>query len=243
MAQAGPGRLPGGIGDFIAISELSEQIMTRHLPRGARVHRIDNPVEVAQGPPVQVGTNSSFVFLGRLAAEKGPVLFARAAASAGVKALFIGEGAMRDAVQQANPKAVITGWKTAAEIEQLLAGARALVFPSHWPETQGLVVAEALSRGIPAVVADTSAAREWVADGENGLWFRAGDVHDFTAKLSNLEKNPEVTSHMGSNAYQRYWKNPATLQQHVVRLERLYMSVAERAVLREHTHLQSGAAF
>ena len=73
------------------------------------MHLVENPVEVERAPQVDVGINSNFVFLGRLAAEKGPVLFAQAAKAANVDAIFIGDGEMRGPVLEANADAVITG--------------------------------------------------------------------------------------------------------------------------------------
>ena len=49
-----------------------QSVMEQYLPTLSRVHLVENPVEVERAPKVDVGINSKFVFLGRLAAEKGP---------------------------------------------------------------------------------------------------------------------------------------------------------------------------
>jgi glycosyltransferase involved in cell wall biosynthesis len=172
-----------------------------------------------------VAANAHFVFVGRLAGEKGAVLFAQAAKTANVPALFIGEGEKRDAILQVNPDAVVTGWKSGDEALRLLRTARALVFPSLWQETQGLVVAEALAMGIPAIVADSSAATDWVMDGHNGLWFRSGDHHDLSAKMCYLRDQPEEAARMGHRAYDSYWAEPATVRRHTSALELIYPAV------------------
>jgi glycosyltransferase involved in cell wall biosynthesis len=225
LAQLGPGKLPSGIGDFIAISSKCKSVMEQHLAPGARLHLIENPVDVQRAPRVDVAANRHFGFVGRLAAEKGVVLFARAAKTAQVSALFIGEGEKRDAILQANPDAVVTGWKSGDEALELLRTARALVFPSLWQETQGLVVAEALAMGIPAIVADSSAATDWVTDGHNGLWFRSGDAQDLAAKICCLRDQPEEAARMGHRAYDTYWAEPATVKRHISALESLYLAV------------------
>jgi glycosyltransferase involved in cell wall biosynthesis len=225
LTQLGPGRLPSGISDFVAISSTCKSVMEQYLPRLSRVHLVENPVEVERAPQVDVGINSKFVFLGRLAAEKGPVLFAQAAKAANVDAVFIGDGEMRGPVLEANADAVITGWKSGNEAQQIMRKARALVFPSLWSETQGLVVAEALAMGIPAIVSDTSAACDWVKNRESGLWFRNGDVSDLAAKIRYLHDRPDEASRMGRRAYENYWAAPATLKRHVSALESLYQSL------------------
>jgi glycosyltransferase involved in cell wall biosynthesis len=225
LAQLGPGQLPSAISDFIAISPKCKAVMEQHLPAGARLHLVENPVDVQRAARVDVAANTHFAFVGRLAAEKGAVLFAQAAKTANVPTLFIGEGEKRDAILHANPDAVGTGWKSGDEALQLLRTARALIFPSLWQETQGLVVAEALAMGIPAIVADSSAATDWVIDGHNGLWFRSGDTDDLAAKICYLREQPEEAARMGHRAYDSYWAEPATVKRHIFALESLYSAV------------------
>jgi glycosyltransferase involved in cell wall biosynthesis len=229
LAQIGPGRLPSGVALFLAISPLCEAVMRRHLPASATMRMVPNPIEIAQAPPVAVGDNARFAFIGRLAAEKGPVVFATAAEQAGVEAVFIGDGELRDAVQAANPRAAITGWLAPESVRAHLRGARALVLPSLWYETQGLVVAEALAMGVPAIIADTSAARDFVTDGENGLLFRSGDAADLAAKIALLRDSPEVAARMGRCAWERYWARPDTMDRHLDALEAAYAALGSPA--------------
>ncbi len=227
--QMGPGALPSGIRDFIAISPTCLSVMKDHLPEDARVHMLSNPVDAVKATPVDVSLNSSFVFVGRLVAEKGPGLFAEAAARSGLEALFIGDGPLKGEVLSACPSAVVTGWQSRESTQDLLRSARALVFPSLWRETQGLVVAEALAMGLPVVVADTSAARDWVEDGVTGLLFRSGDPLDLSRKMLWLYEHPAQARRMGEAAYQRYWAAPASLSRHVTELEELYSTICTKA--------------
>jgi glycosyltransferase involved in cell wall biosynthesis len=230
VAQAVPGKLPSGIDKFIAISPLCKSIMERHLPPGSNIDLVENPVEMEQEPPVEVHQNSHFVFLGRLAAEKGPVLFAQATKDANVEALLIGDGEMRGKVREANSTALITGWKSSSAARALLKSARAIVFPSLWQETQGLVVAEALALGIPAIVSDVSGARDWIDDGISGITFRSGDKDDLTAKILLLRDRPAEAARIGRKAYENYWAQPPTLARHVSALESIYSSLIATTV-------------
>jgi len=225
------GRIPGGIRDFISISELCEQVLAPLLPADARIHRVTNYIDAVQLEPVDVGENRSFVYSGRLVAEKGPMLLAECARRLQLHTVFIGSGDLRSKLESDFPAVGITGWLPHHEASSILRSARALVFPSLWYEGQGLVVAEAAAMGIPSIVSDTCAAREWVADGVTGLWFRNGDADDLCNKIRILRDRTDVARNMGQEAYRRYWRQPATLQKHIRDLETVY-----EVILSEPTH-------
>ena len=107
--------------------------------------------------------------------------------------------------------------------------ARALVFPSTWYETGGLVVLEALARGIPAIVARATAAAEFIVDGENGYLVDAGDWAMFGARMRSLAAD-STAARMGEEAYRRYWSDPQTVDVHTANLLSVY-----RAVLSVHS--------
>jgi glycosyltransferase involved in cell wall biosynthesis len=85
-------------------------------------------------------------------------------------------------------------------------------------------VLEAAAQGVPAIVPDTSAARDYVVDGETGFWFRGGDVDDLASKMAKLS-DPDIARNMGQAAYDRFWSNPSTLDDHAMRLEEVYRKV------------------
>jgi glycosyltransferase involved in cell wall biosynthesis len=215
------GRVPLGVGHFITVSEFSERILRPYLPSGSRTHRVPNPVFIQQGPPVNPNMNESFVFAGRLDPEKGPMLFAEAAAQTGVTAVFVGDGMCSEGIRRKCPSAVVTGWVGRDQVIRHLRQARALAFPSLWYETFGLTVAEAAALGVPAIVSEDSAAAELVEDGITGLHVRTGDVGDFCAKLRLLSDGQTATL-LGHAAYDRYWAAPTTIEHHLDHLERVY---------------------
>ena len=223
--QLHAGFLPAGVRDFVSISDLSEKVLKPFLPAGSHIHRVRNFTDVAKAPPVRVEQNALFAYSGRFSAEKGVQLFAQAAATAKIGALFIGDGPLLGEVRRIAPEAEITGWLSPARARHELRRARALVFPSLWYETQGLVVAEAAAMGIPAIVPDTCAAREWVSDGETGLWFKGGDASSLEQRLRQLADDPQLAARLGSNAYLRYWQRPATIQAHCNGLQAVYASM------------------
>lgn len=205
---------------FVHVSPFSAGILEAYVPKGRPQTVVDNPVGVERGARVEAEGNSEFVFVGRLEPEKGPALFARAAAMAGVPAVFVGEGPEREAVLAANPAAEMTGWLSTKGVQARIGGARAVVFPSRWYETAGLGALEALARGVPVIVSDACAAREYVADGVTGRWFASGDEGSLVAALR--AHAGEDAGAMSVAAYDQYWADPFTLDRYLDRMEAVY---------------------
>jgi glycosyltransferase involved in cell wall biosynthesis len=216
------GDIPDGISAFIAVSKFSEGVLRRFLPKRCRIFEIRNPVISAKSAPAVMSDASPFIYLGRLSPEKGGVLLAAAAEELDCELLYVGDGVARREIELRNEKARFTGWLPRAEALQRLRSARALVLPSLWYETQGMVVLEAAALGVPAIVPDTSAARDLVKDGHSGLWFRGGDaksLRDAMQQMMPIQRAQE----MGHSAYEQYWQDPPTIDQHILGLERAYI--------------------
>ena len=175
-------------------------------------------------PPVEVVKNSDSVYVGRLSKEKGVLLLAEAAKLCECRTVFVGEGESKEDIGKIYSNAEFTGWILREEIDNHLGKARALVFPSLWYETQGLVVLEAASRGIPAIVSDVCAARDLIEDGVTGLLFRRGDVDDLIKKIRMLEDDDLVSS-LGTASYEKYWAAPFKMKRHIANLEKVYQNV------------------
>jgi len=225
MIQDYVGGIPSKVRNFIVYSQLAEKVLRPHLPTHAIFHFVPNAIDVEPCEPAPVAGQSVFVFLGRMTAEKGVELFARAAAAENVPCQFIGEGMARDSVLKANPKAILTGWMNHRDGLRAVRQSRALVFPSLWYETLGLVVLEAAGNGVPSIVPDDCAARESVEDGVTGLHFRSGDEADLRCKIALL-RDPETAARMGRAAYERFWEAPGHgMDLHRSRLESAYQRI------------------
>ena len=208
------GKIPTGIAHFITVSDFSRRVVAPMLPTKKTLYAVDNPVEAVPGPRVTAERNDTLVFVGRLSSEKGGVLLAEAARRAGMKALFIGEGSEREAIERANPDARITGWLDRAGVTAALRTARVLVVPSVWYETLGLVVLEAAALGVPAVVPNGTAARDLIVAGRTGLAFERGNVDDLTAQLL-MCTDDVLVEHLSAAAYDAFWNAPPTMAQHL----------------------------
>ena len=218
------GGWPKHLPHLIYLSQTELEAMRPNLPDTARLWHVTNPVDAEPDAQVDVANNDEFVFVGRLSPEKGPVLFAEAAKEAGIRAVFVGSGDEEEAVRAANPDAELTGWVTPDQVQLRLGRARALVFPSVWYETHGLVAYEAQARGVPVIVGDRCAAHEAIVDGETGLLFPMASKEGLTGALRQLSDGA-LAARMGQAAMQRYWQAPLTMDSHLDQLETVYDAV------------------
>jgi glycosyltransferase involved in cell wall biosynthesis len=92
------------------------------------------------------------------------------------------------------------------------------ISPSH-VDGSSVSLMEALACGLPCLVSDIPANKEWVTEGENGWLFPDGDVDALAAKISQVmdqrESLPEIGSAARSVAEERadWKKNSAKLMQ------------------------------
>ena len=224
IVQEEVGGVPKNLKHGVYISKFSHDVLRETLPDHITWHFVPNPIDVERAERVDVTGNRDYLFVGRLSREKGARIFAEATRALGVPAVFVGDGEQRGEVERINPAATITGWVSPEEVARQLENARALVFPSLWYETLGLSVAEALGRGIPAVVSDESAARDLVVDGYTGLHMRRGDAADLAKKLAMLADDA-VVERLSINAYREFWRSPLSMGGHVETLTRAYAAM------------------
>lgn len=208
----------------IHVSDFARSVAAPFLPKDWLQFVVPNPVDAERRPAVDVSANRAFVFIGRFTREKRPALFAEAAKRAGVPATFLGQGPEEAAIRAADPDARILPWGDATAVQRVLEGARALVFPSAWYETSGLVVAEALARGVPAVVSTATGARDLVRHGVDGWQVAPDDLPALVERLQSLEAD-DVVQRMGQQAYASYWSEPPDASAHTDRLMAVYQAV------------------
>jgi len=221
-------RIPEGVAHFVSVSKFSLDVMRPYLPKDAAITVLRNPVDCQEHGPVDVEANAPFVFIGRFSNEKGVLLFAEAAARLGLNAVFIGDGEVRAEAEKIYPGGTFTGWLTPQEVGQWLRRARALVFPPLWYETLGLVVVEAASHGVPAIIADRCAATDFVQDGISGLWFEHGSADALCEKLVAMQEKGRAAA-LGRRAYDWYWADPWNTERHVQELIDVYRQVLSPA--------------
>lgn len=102
-----------------------------------------------------------------------------------VKPLIVGDGPARKELQQLIPNAHFTGFLTGEDLARAYASSDVFFFPSD-TETFGNVTLEAMSSGVPAVVADATGSKSLIEHGMNGLLATAKKTREFADHILAL---------------------------------------------------------
>jgi glycosyltransferase involved in cell wall biosynthesis len=162
--------------------------------------------------PSEQGTK--FLFVGRPAPEKGLAVLIDAWRAAELQPpagalVLVGVGAGLASIAPAGPRrqgdAGIVGLDAVrpAELRDMYAAADVLVLPSiatrTFREPWGLVVNEAMNRGLPVIVSDAvgAAAGGLVRDGLNGLVVPGGDSASLAAAIRRLAGDAALRARLG----------------------------------------------
>lgn len=97
------------------------------------------------------------------------------------------------------------------------------IYPSIL-EGLGTSLLEAMAMERPVVVSDISTFREFINDGENGLFFKVEDPEDITRKVLFLIDNKELGERLGRNARKTILKR-FTIERMIDKTENLYREV------------------
>ncbi|MFF8955332.1 glycosyltransferase [Streptomyces sp. NPDC014894] len=200
-----------GVERFFCISGAQRDVLVRS---GMPPERLAVKHNFVPEPGVgRSGPGEQLLFLGRLAEAKGVRLLMAAwdeiAASGGVGVPLVVAGAgplEREVTAWAAGRDDVryAGLWDPAECRRAVARSVAVVAPSMSLETFGLVVAEAMAAGVPAVAAGHGAFVELVEDGATGLLHRPGDRASLTSCLRRITAGPERNREMGRAARKRY---------------------------------------
>jgi glycosyltransferase involved in cell wall biosynthesis len=220
--------VPQDLKNVIYISRLSRQILEPYFGSQTRWHAVRNPISVAPSTRARAEDNDVFLFVGRMAPEKGAHVFTAAVAHARAKGRAIGDGPDRAALERDWPEIEFLGWLKPDEVVAQIRRARALVFPSLWFEGQPLVVQEALASGVPVIVGNETAAAECVDHGRTGLVFDQGNVESLSMAIRSLADNPSLVASMSAHAYESYWADPPDPSAHVRQLFSTYQEILLR---------------
>lgn len=195
---------------FIALSSFAIELFGRAgLPQGRiRVKPNFVPDDAAfstGGALVDQRTRDGFIFVGRLSPEKGCDMLVAAWRSIGARLTIIGDGPEINRLRAAAPANVsFAGRQNAATVRRAMAGARAVIVPSRWFETFGLVAVEAMMTGTPVIASRVGALPDIVDEGITGLLVTAGDVGELTDAVLRLSCDDAAVATMGAAGRARY---------------------------------------
>jgi glycosyltransferase involved in cell wall biosynthesis len=214
----------------LAVSEFLKRQMVRAGYAAERIEVIPLPAPEPKAyvEPPREGP-ARFVFLGRMIPHKGIDWLLRAAAhvQSDVRIDLAGMGNQEPEYRTlANTLGLdgrvrFHGWLEGGAVEELLRGARALVFPSVWHEPAGLVAFEAMTHARAVIGSRVGGMAEMIEDGVNGLVVDPGDVTGLAAAIDRLATDWDLAKRLGEAgraiAAERY-----TMDGHLDRLTSVY---------------------
>lgn len=202
----------------ITPSEAAKRWLVRHdvrtpvtvIPTGVRpapmLERSAVRVQLGVHPQKQV-----LLYVGRLAREKNLEVLLHMAAKLfsthpAAELWLVGDGPYRDRVLAEirdlgiGDRVRVWGPRPRAEVDSFYAAADLFVFPSY-SETQGLVVQEAMTFGLPAVAISGGGAGAGILEGVNGFLVR-NDADAFAEGVRTVLDNDALAARLGASARQ-----------------------------------------
>lgn len=187
----------------IAVSRFVAEKL-RGIVDDARLYTIPNLVDTAETQRLAARENVPtdvpyLLFIGKLNSLKGtdllPEILRRARVQ--MKLIVVGDGALTTTLAS-EPNIKLRGWLPNQEALQLLAHARALLFPARWAEPLARTLLEAQALGTPTVALDTGGTRDIIQPDVNGLLAR--DVDEFAVQLARLLNDDALCTRLSVTA-------------------------------------------
>ncbi|SMO55565.1 glycosyltransferase family 4 protein [Fodinibius sediminis] len=127
-----------------------------------------------------------------------------------IRAMVVGDGPAKKELEHMLPGAHFTGFITGTDLSRAYASSDVFLFPSE-TETFGNVTLEAMSSGLPCVVADATGSRSLVESGVNGFLAPPRDTHEFAKCISKIAHDSQLQERMSKAARQKAlaysWEN------------------------------------
>lgn len=206
---------------FFALSEASAKA---HQERGfASPMRLLPDFVSAPEDPVALAPHPRpyFLFVGRLEKYKGlQDVIPLFTGDGDYDLLILGQGGYEQEFRRlahGSPRVHFAGWIGADRLGAYYRHARALVAPSLTYETFGMVVVEAMARGVPVIARELGAYPELLAASGGGLLFR--DTEGLAECLQRIGADDLLRARLGESAriaYANYW-TPETHVDHYLR--------------------------
>ena len=157
---------------------------------------------------------SAVVYAGRLDEAKGLRLlmagwdrYAGMPGTRGLRLVIVGAGPLDGEVAAwaaARPSVDLVGQVGPEKCAELMSQARAVILPSAWEETFGLVAVEAMALGVPPVAAGHGSFNELITSRVDGVLFKPGSPAALGAAIADVEARPELYESYGKQARETY---------------------------------------
>jgi len=135
--------------------------------------------------------------------------------------------ALLEGIDQGPRNVTLAGRYEHADLPRLMAEIDWVVVPSRWWENSPLVIQEAFLHDRPVICSDIGGMAEKVADGVNGLHFRAGDPRSLARVLETAVATPGLWDSLRASVPEVY-----DMDSHVASLRTMYREQLERRAAR-----------
>lgn len=213
---------------FIVLGEKEKEIFEYSKYQHLAGRMVIKPNFCPPSPSRYTPSGEYFLFVGRLSEEKGIEMMLHTFSKSGHPLIIIGSGPLENKVkEQASLYANIRflGIYPKEKICELMAEAIALIFPSIWHETFGMVIIEAFACGTPVIASAIGEAIHLVKHERNGLLFEAGNESALLDSINSFnllsKENKLKYSDEALKTYERHYTPTANLKQ----LEKIYHSL------------------
>lgn len=201
--------------------------------KGIEPHQISIKTNAISAPVrPEVSKTNHFVYIGRLAVEKGiKTLIAAFAQLPEYSVEIYGDGPMAEEVKSAaavHHNIVYKGFQTKEILNTALASSQALIVPSIWFEGMPMTILEAYAMGTPVIGSKIGALEDMIVDLSTGYHFEAGNAVDLADKVRKFALlNEEDKQLLAANCLKEYEVN-YQLANNMQTLEDIYKDVLER---------------
>jgi glycosyltransferase involved in cell wall biosynthesis len=198
---------------YIFISAAQRELLA---PLGLPTARSFVKHNFVPAPPVADDRNREpqVAYVGRLDEVKGAPLLMRAwdgfrarRSRSPLRLVVAGGGDLSDTVTRwasQHPSVTMAGHVSRDEVSQIFAMSQAVLVPSQWEETFGMVAVEAMAAGTAPAASAIGAFPELVTEEVNGRLFPAGDVDAMIDILDDVDQNPHNWRQYGDRARETY---------------------------------------
>ena len=182
-------------------------------------------------------------YVGRLDEAKGASFLMRAwdefrsrRPRSPLRLVVVGGGEMAATVERwaaGHPSVRMAGHVSRPEASRILAGSRAVVVPSQWEETFGMVAVEAMAAGTAPIASGHGAFPELITSGSDGALFPPTEVDALADILAEVDDRPERWAAYGRRARETY-RSRFTVAVSTDRLLDIYRFAVANPVGRTH---------
>jgi len=199
---------------FVALNSFMRDLMVKQgVVPAEKIVVQPNFLYVERPQPEADAVGEGFVFAARLAPEKGLATLLRAhELFRDARLEIIGDGPLLPPLTLPSPPwgeggvrgAPFAGRLPREEVLKRLAAARALIFPSEWPEGCPSTIIEAMALGKPVIASRVPGAVALVEDGVTGLLFEPGDAAALAAQMKKLHEDSALAARLGCAGREKY---------------------------------------